>query len=180
VFASIDNGVIDLDNDDGIDETPSEASGLGSRLHFSLIFIDLEHEDGMDQTLSEPPRLGSRASASTNDGFIELGYDRGIDVLLINNEPPGLGSCLSALLVDNGVTDVNDDNGIDVPLVNGDSLLAWPLVCLLRLSLTSTTQLESMRLQACLLDLAASLMIQFVTSLWIHLMRRISLLTSPC
>ena len=76
MFASIDNGVIDLDNDDGIDETPSEASGLGSRLHFSLIFIDLEHEDGMDQTLSEPPRLGSRASASTNDGFIELGYDR--------------------------------------------------------------------------------------------------------
>ena len=59
-------------------------------------------------------------STSIDDGVIEPDDEYGIDVLLFNDDFPGLASRLSTPR-GNGAIDLDDDNGIDVLPVDDDS-----------------------------------------------------------
>jgi hypothetical protein len=87
----IDNGIIDLDDDDdGIDATPSEDPAPGSSLSSFPIVIDLEYEDGIDETPSEPDDVDAIFEITSEPpgliGSASIVLDE------IKSEPHGLGS----------------------------------------------------------------------------------------
>jgi hypothetical protein len=112
----------DLDDEDGIDKTPSKPPGLlGSRLSTSVDnnVIDLDDNNGIDVLIPGDP---IRSFDSDDDSYIALvGFhaDCGIKNALPNgsipSEPPGLGSpgpgSLLSSLSNDSVIDV--DEGID-------------------------------------------------------------------
>ena len=101
-------------------------------------------------------------STSVDDGVIEVDDDSGIDVLLCDDDSPGLASHLSTPR-DNGAIDLDNGNGIDtmaMELMSSSStiiLLDSALLCLLRVTMivsSIATTMEPMRLRASLLDSA--------------------------
>ena len=123
---SIDDGVIELDDDNGIDVLlfDNDTPGLASRLSTQRgnRAIDLDDDNGIDvlHVDNDSPGLGTRLSSSINNGVIELDDEDGINGIVdlndeggidvIPSEPPGVGCRLST----STVIDLDDEaDGID-------------------------------------------------------------------
>ena len=77
---------------------PSEPPGLGFRLS-TLNVIDLDDANGIDDSPSEISGRSSHVSTSVDDGVM-IGLDDDDDgVAVIPSEPPGLGSCMSTSII---------------------------------------------------------------------------------
>jgi hypothetical protein len=111
--APIDNGVIDDDDDDGIDVIPSKPCLSAS------IVLDLndnnnyKDEDGIKETPSKPPGLGSTLREPRLSASIVINLDNKDGIDATPSKHPGLGHHLHAL-ADNGVIDHDNRDGIDV------------------------------------------------------------------